>query len=215
MKVFSSWSGGKDSALAAHRAIRQGHYIAYLVNFISEDGQRSRSHGVKADVLAAQARATGIPLIQAKTSWADYEQNFKGTVAGLKKKGVQGGVFGDIDLEEHREWVERVCTETGIAPLLPLWKAARHDLLAEFWKAGFESVVVANKLEERLLGRNLDKAFVDEIKKVGWDACGEAGEYHSFVTGGPLFSRRLKVTLGKREKRDGMWFLDISVEPGP
>ena len=120
MKVFSSWSGGKESALATYKATSQGHQVLYLVNFISEDGERSRSHGIKAEVLDLQAKAIGIPIVQVKTSWEDYEKNFKKVVEKLKEKGIQGGVFGDMDLEEHREWLERVCGELEIKPILPL-----------------------------------------------------------------------------------------------
>ena len=131
MRVFASWSGGKECALATHKAISQGHEVAYLVNFISEDGERSRSHGIKADVLALQAEAIGIPLIQVKTSWENYEHNFKRVARELRDKGVEGGIFGDIDLQEHRDWVERVCGEVGIKPFLPLWGMKSEELIDE------------------------------------------------------------------------------------
>ena len=102
MKVFSSWSGGKECALATHKATSRGHEVLYLLNFISEDGERSRSHGTKSGVLALQAGAIGIPLIQVKTSWENYEENFKKVARELRDQGIEGGVFGDIDLEEHR-----------------------------------------------------------------------------------------------------------------
>src|SRR3990170_4854086 len=119
MKIFASWSGGKDCALATYKAMAQGHYVSYRVNFVSEDGERSRSHGISSDALVRQAKAIGIPLIQVKTSWEEYEANFKKTIRELKKQGVEGGVFGDMDVAEHRQWVERVCGELGIKPLLP------------------------------------------------------------------------------------------------
>jgi len=214
MKVFSSWSGGKESALATYKAISQGHEVLYLVNFISEDGKKSRSHGIKASVLALQAKAIGIPLIQVKTSWGNYEENFKKVVMELKEKGVEGGVFGDMDLEEHREWVEKVCSELQIKPLLPLWRIEPGELLAEFWQGGFKAIVVATKLAERLLGRSLDEAFLEEIQEFNSHPCGEAGEYHTFVFDGPIFRRPLEVIPNKKEKRDSMWFLEISVQSG-
>jgi len=212
MKVFASWSGGKESALATYKAISQGYQVSYLVNFISEDGERSRSHGIKAEVLRLQAEATGIPLMQVKTSWEDYEENFKKVVTELKEKGMKGGVFGDMDLEEHREWIERVCAELEIEPLLPLWKMETEKLLTEFWQSGFKAIVIATRLEDSLLGRSLDKAFLEEIKRFGSHPCGESGEYHTFVTDGPIFQRPLEVTKGKRERRDNVWFLDISAK---
>ena len=212
MKVFASWSGGKESALATYKAILQGYQVLYLVNFLSEDGKRSRSHGIKAEVLDLQSEAIGIPIVQVKTSWENYEENFKKVVTELKEKGIEGGVFGDMDLEEHREWIERVCAELGIKPLLPLWGIGPGELLANFWGLGLKAVTVATRLDESLLGRNLDKAFLAEIQKFGSHLCGESGEYHTFVTNGPIFKKLLKVTQGKREKRDDVWCLEISVE---
>jgi len=212
VKVFSSWSGGKECALATHRAISQGHQVLYLVNFISEDGERSRSHGIKASVLALQAEAIGIPLIQVPTSWENYEQNFKEVVRELKDKGIEGGVFGDMDLEEHREWVERVCSETGIKAFLPLWGTEADELVDELLKLGFKAMVIATILEEDLLGKVLDKALVSQIAKLGSHPCGERGEYHTFVTAGPIFKRAIKVIQGEKGKRDNAWFLEVSAE---
>jgi diphthine-ammonia ligase len=212
VKVFSSWSGGKECALATYKAISRGHEVLYLLNFISEDGKRSRSHGTKASVLALQAEAIGIPLIQVKTSWESYEENFKKVVRELRDKGIEGGVFGDIDLEEHREWVERVCSEVGIKALLPLWGIKAEELIEELLKLKYKAIVVATRLEENLLGKVLDKALVRQISKLGSHPCGESGEYHTFVTDGPIFRRALKVTRGESKKIDNMWFCEISAE---
>ena len=212
MKVFSSWSGGKECALATYKAISQGHEVLYLLNFVSEDGQRSRSHGIKATVLALQAEAIGIPLIQVMTSWENYEENFKKAVGELKNKGIEGGVFGDMDLEEHREWVERVCSEVGIKAFLPLWGIKAEELIEEFLKLKFKATIVATRLEETFLGKVLDKALVRQISKLGSHPCGENGEYHTFVTNGPIFRKALKVTRGERKERDNVWFWDISAE---
>ena len=212
MKVFSSWSGGKECALATYKATSQGHEVPYLLNFISEDGERSRSHGTKASVLALQAEAIGIPLIQMQTSWEDYEENFKKAVRELQDKGIEGGVFGDMDLEEHREWVERVCSEVGMKAFLPLWGIKAEDLIEEFLKLKFKAIVVATRLEKNLLGKVLDKDLVRQISKLGSHPCGENGEYHTFVTDGPIFRRALKVTGGESKKRDNIWFWEISAE---
>lgn len=211
MKVFASWSGGKESTLATYKAISQGHEVLYLVNFVSENRDKSRSHGIKADVLESQSRAIGIPMVQVRTSWEDYEENFKKVGKELKKKGIQGGVFGDMDLEEHREWLERVCGQLEIKPILPLWGIGPEELLANFWSLGFKAIVVATKLDQSLLGRNLDKASLNEIKKFGCHPCGESGEYHTFVFDGPIFKTPLEVIPGKKEKRDNVWFLEISI----
>ncbi|MDD5095122.1 MAG: diphthine--ammonia ligase [Dehalococcoidia bacterium] len=211
MKVFASWSGGKDCTLATYKAIAAGHEVVCLLNFISEDGERSASHGIKASVLALQAKAIGIPMIQVKTSWEGYEGNFKKAMGVLKETGVEGGVFGDIYLQEHKDWIERVCNEAGMQTTFPLWGSKTLDLILEFIDLGFESLVVATKLEESLLGKKLDRNLINRLIEMESDPCGEGGEYHTLVTAGPIFhNKRLEIVYGKREMKDGVWFLDVS-----
>lgn len=212
MKVFSSWSGGKDCALAMYRAISQGHEVLNLLNFISEDGNRSRSHGIKASVLALQAQAIGVPIIQVKTSWEDYEDNFKNVVRELKDKGIEGGVFGDMDLEEHRQWVERVCGEVGVKPLLPLWSMKSDELIEEFLRLKFKAIVIATRLEKDFVGKVVDEALVKRIGELGCHPSGENGEYHTFVIEGPIFKRTLNITGGETKARDGVWFWEVSTK---
>jgi len=214
VNVFASWSGGKECSLATYKAISQGYQVSYLVNFVSENGERSRSHGILARTLELQAKAIGIPIIQVKTSWEDYEANFKKVVMELKEKGISGGVFGDINLEEHRQWVERVCGELGIKPVLPLWGLESEKLLREFSALGFKAKVVATKLDKSLLGRDVDETLIAEIQRFNCHPCGESGEYHTFVSDGPIFERPFRVIPGRKEKRDGVWFLEILVQSG-
>ena len=150
--VFCSWSGGKDCCLALYRAINNGLDVQYLVNTVSEDGQRSRSHGVFSEVIRMQSQALGIPIVQGRTTNENYEEVFVGMLKGLKQKGVEGGVFGDIDYPPHREWEENVCRRAGMQAYLPLWQEDQQSLVEEFIDAGFESVIVTAKdltLEER------------------------------------------------------------------
>jgi len=217
MNLFVSWSGGKDSALAAYRARQQGHRIAYLLNCVTEDGVRSRSHGLPAEVIRLQAQAMRIPLIQVQTTWEEYEAHFKDAIRMLLRAGVTGGVFGDMAIDEHREWVERVCVEVGISPFLPLWGDDPERLLEEFWAAGFRAVVVASRIDPGWLGRPLDRALVAEIRARGAHPCGEMGEYHTLVTEGPLFQKRLILqppdadALASVHRHQGVWFLDVRV----
>lgn len=210
-----SWSGGKDSALALWRRWREQGPPAALVTMLIEDGERSRSHGLRLDVLRAQAAALDVPLELRATSWRDYEANFVAVLNDLKHdRGVTAAVFGDIDLEPHREWCVRVCEKVELACLHPLWLAQREDLLAEFLDAGFRTRLVAvqdGKLDPALLGREIDAALLDEFRRAGIDLCGENGEYHTVVTAGPCFRREVRLVPGERVLRDGYWFLDFEV----
>jgi len=180
---------------------------------VTEDGQRSRSHGLAAKWLQMQAQAIGIPLIQRRTTSTDYEAEFKSTLLALKQEGITAGVFGDIDFNAHREWIDRVCSETGITPFLPLWEESQNKLLREFIDLGFEAVVVATRadlLGEEWLGRKLDSDFLADLAKLeNITLCGEAGEYHTLVIDGPLFQKRIEIIEASKILRDGHWFLDI------
>ncbi len=213
MQVVASWSGGKDSCLACYRAKLNGLDISCLVNFINETGERSRSHGIRAELLRAQAGAIGIPIVQRRTTWETYELEFKKIISELKQSGTEGGVFGDIDLQEHRDWIERVCAEVGIKPILPLWGIRRDKLLEDFINAGFKAVVVTTKadlLGEEWLERTVDKTLIKDLGHQSIDLAGEAGEYHTFVVDGPLFKKRIKILKSNKILRENYWFLDIS-----
>lgn len=214
LKAFVSWSGGKDAALSYHRVMEKFH-VTHLLNMVAEDGKVSRSHGIRTGVLRMQSQAMGLHIVQPKSSWETYEEEFKKTLANLKSKGVEAGIFGDIDLEEHREWVERVSKESGIKAVLPLWgEKKREDLIEELIEAGFETVVVATKkdlLGLEWLGRRIDRDFVRDISKVeGVDMSGEGGEYHTLVLSGPIYEKRIKILKSEKVTRDRNCYLDIS-----
>ena len=215
-QVFASWSGGKDSCLACYRAIASGLKVRYLANTVTEDGKRSRSHGLPAEVLQVQSQAVGIPLVQRRTTWDNYEAEFKSMLRTFKQEGVNGGVFGDIDFEEHRQWVERVCQEVDIVPHLPLWGESQNKILRDFIDLGFEAVIIATKADlfgREWLGQRIDLNFIkhlDELKETkDITPCGEAGEYHTLVIDGPLFKKRMEILKTRKVFRDTHWFLDI------
>src|SRR4051794_22942072 len=115
--VFCSWSGGKDSAFALHEAARAGARPRLLVSMMTEGGERSRSHGLTRGMLSAQAAALGLPIRSGAASWAGYEEVFSRVVKeATEEAGTAIGVFGDIDMQDHRDWVERVCGEIGVRP---------------------------------------------------------------------------------------------------
>lgn len=211
--VFCSWSGGKDSAFALHEAVRAGAEPGLLVSMMVEGGERSRSHGLSREVLAAQAAAVGLPIEFGAASWSGYEAEFLRLLEGaIAAGGPRVGIFGDIDMQDHRDWVERVCGLVGAAARLPIWQRDRRALMDEVLAAGFRAVIVAVReeaLPARLLGRTIDAALVAEIERHGADAAGENGEYHTLVVDGPLFRRPLAVECGERSLRDGVWFTDV------
>ncbi len=214
MKAFCCWSGGKDSAFSFYKAIQDWDIkVVYFLNMISEDGKRSRTHGISSELLRLQAKTIGLPIIQRRTTWKTYEKKFKKVVLEFKKKGINTGIFGDIDLQAHRDWVERVCKECGIKPLFPLWQGARKEVLQEFIYSGFKAVVVAVKadvLGSMWVGREIDEEFIEELRKLdNVDLCGEAGEYHTFVLSGPIFKKRIKILKTEKIQRDKSWFLNI------
>jgi uncharacterized protein (TIGR00290 family) len=209
-----SWSGGKDSCLAMHRAARAGARIEVLVNMKVEGGERSRSHGLRSGVIDAQARAMGIRLEGAATSWGDYEANFVGILRRLASEGIEAGIFGDIDLQAHLEWEEMVCGKAGLIPVLPIWQGGRMELVREFIVAGFRTHIVALRAESLspdYLGRPFTLELAREFEAMGIDACGENGEFHTVVTDGPLFRYPIEILPGWRVLREGYWFLDFDV----
>ena len=133
-------------------------------------------------------------------------------VRALEKAGIEAGVFGDIDLDEHREWVQRVCGFAGIVPIHPLWKSDRQDLLREFIRLGFRAqIVVINeqKLDQRFLGKMIDSQTIAEMKETGIDASGELGEYHTVVTEGPIFSAQVAIKSAGEYSHEGYRFLKL------
>jgi diphthine-ammonia ligase len=215
-QVFASWSGGKDCCLAVHRAAKQGLQVSYLLNMLNQDGERSCFHGVRADLLRAQSEALEIPILQRTTAMGSYEEEFKAAIRELCKAGVEGGVFGDIDMGEHREWVERVCQEAGVQAFLPLWHADQAQLLKEFITSGFEAIVVATRaglFAEEWIGASVDSEFAEHLlalqAEAGSSVCGEAGEYHTLVLNGPIFVRRIEITRVRTVKRGNYHFLDV------
>jgi diphthine-ammonia ligase len=208
-----SWSGGKDGCLACYQALKKGCNITRLVNFMSDKPNKVRFHGTDARLIELQAKAMGLELVQPVASWEAYERDFKATISGLKPQGVMGMVFGDIYLQVHLDWVQRVCSEIGVEALEPLWGRDTRELLSEFIDAGFEATVVTAKadiVDREWIGRRVDRAFMDYLGAKGIDYCGENGEFHTLVTGGPLFKQKINLLQSEIIDHDGYYLLDIS-----
>jgi len=179
---------------------------------LHEEGKFSRSHGVSRELLAAQAEALGIPIRFGSATWEGYEEAFKEEVRRLRAQGIAAGVFGDIDLAEHRAWIERVCGELGIEPLLPLWGEERRKLVTEFVNLGYRAMIISVRMEQLSsdwLGRELDLSALRDLEAAGVDPCGEGGEYHTFVFSGPLFAHPVDLQADGVAERDGHLQLEL------
>lgn len=204
-----SWSGGKDSCFALMEAIRFGYTPKVLLNVLNEAGKISRSHGIPAAILQAQAQAAGWPLHLISSSWQDYETNFTAALGQLKEQyQLTHAVFGDIDLQPHRDWEEKVCTAAGITAVLPLWKQNRRSLVQQMLESGIRTMIVScnEQMGEKYLGRVLDLPLIDELEAAGIDPCGENGEFHTLVLDCPLFQQPVAVAVTEKVKHEQYWF---------
>ena len=160
MRVVSLWSGGKDSCFACYKAKLQGHRIVSLINFADSYGTGSVSHGLSADIIRKQTRLIDIPFLQKAMPEKGYREAFKALIEEYKiKEGIEGIVFGDIYLQEHRDWIDKVCAELKVEAILPIWTRNTGGLIKKIIDAGFKSVVVSVKkdiLGKDWLGREID-----------------------------------------------------------
>ncbi len=215
MKVVALWSAGKDSCFACYKAKLGGHEIVSLLNFASANGKNSISHGLSAQIIRKQAEMTGINFLQKTMSAKNYENDFKALILELKKKKkIEGIVFGDIYLKEHKDWIDRVCGEIKINPVMPLWGKDTKELADEIIKDGFKAIIVATRKEvlgKEWLGREIGPGLMKEFKRFGnVDLCGEKGEFHTFVYDGPMFRKPVRFTAGKKILKNNHWFLTIT-----
>jgi diphthine-ammonia ligase len=173
------------------------------------DPSISNFHMIRSDMLDAQSQAIGIPIAKWTTSPDTYEQEFKKALLQMKAKGVGGIVTGDVfDVALHEAgWLDRICKEVGLTPVRPLWHRDTQQILEEFINAGFKATlvrVITNLLSMDWLGREINKKFLDDLLKLGTvDPCGENGEFHTFVTDGPLFKKRIEILESEKVKLNG------------
>ncbi len=208
--IGCSWSGGKDSCYALMQAIDQGHELKALVNMMNENGKISRSHGLPLAILQEQAQKLGVPIVVTPTSWNDYRENFINALLNVRDRyGVQSMVFGDIDLQPHRDWEEMVCQESGLSALLPLWQQNRRVLVNQMIENGINAMIVScnTQMGERFLGRTITHELADELEGMGIDACGENGEFHTVVIDCPLFESAIELPSYKKVLHENYWFL--------
>ena len=208
----ASWSGGKDSCFACWKAGSQGLKVSHLLNFINTDSTRAMSHGLDRKLIALQAQAVGLPILQQEVTWETYEAGFKAALDKLRPKGITGLITGDIYLQEHKDWIDKVCGESGVKAVLPLWGMDSAQLLTDFIEAGFKAIMVSVKAEffgKEWLGREVDSNLISELNQLNIDVCGEAGEFHTFVYDGPMFKKPIKIGRSVPIARDNHYTLDI------
>jgi diphthine-ammonia ligase len=213
--ILCSWSGGKDSCFALMKAIEAGYSPRVLLNVLNEEGRISRSHGIPSEVLKQQAAAAGLPVHLISSSWQEYERHFTSALSFLRQEyNLSHAVFGDIDLQPHRDWEEKVCANAGLTAVLPLWQKDRKELVMQMLDAGIETIIVScnETMGERFIGQMITPALVEELESLNIDPCGENGEYHTLVLNSPLFSQRINATIVAKLKHEGYWFGKIEGE---
>ncbi|MBA4198910.1 MAG: adenosine nucleotide hydrolase [Chitinophaga sp.] len=209
-----SWSGGKDSCFALMQAIQQGYTPKVLLNVLNEEGKISRSHGIPSAVLKAQAAAANLPMHLISSSWNDYEKNFTAALTALRNQyQLTHAVFGDIDLQSHRDWEEKVCANASLTAVLPLWQQERKSLVMQMLASGIETMIVScnEPMGERFLGKIITAALVEELESLGIDACGENGEFHTLVLHCPLFTQPIKVQTTDKILHSHYWFTALEL----
>jgi uncharacterized protein (TIGR00290 family) len=185
-----------------------------LVTMFNEDGARSRSHGLRPDVLNAQADRLGLPLFAGRGSWATYESDYRQALEDAKSLDITHVIFGDIMYESNRVFPERVCAAEGLTAVEPLWNESTAALFREFVATGADARIVTVRdgvLDASWLGRRLTVSLLDDLERRGVDPCGEHGEYHTVVLDAPLFSSPVQVTWGEQVLRSGCLAIDCAL----
>lgn len=224
-KAVFCWSGGKDSAFALFRTIREGRFeVVGLLSTMNQLHGRLSMHGVREGLIEAQAASIGIPLekvwVQEGTN-PEYEKAMEEKLLSFKERGVSHVLFGDIFLEDLREYREKNLARVGLQAAFPIWKMDTRELIRSFLNEGFETILCCindSYLREEFLGRKIDAAFLADLP-AHVDPCGENGEFHSFCYAGPVFRNRIDFKTGEKVFRSlaefgasgegGFWYLDL------
>jgi diphthine-ammonia ligase len=209
-----SWSGGKDCCSALHRVADQFEVAAALTMF-DEEGARSRSHGLRPELVAAQVDRLGLADVSRRCSWDTYDSAFASGLEELAASGITHVIFGDIMFDDHRAWTEERCARAGLTAVQPIWGEPTDRMLREFLASGSEAMIVtarASYLGPSWLGRRLTLSMADELAALGVDPCGERGEFHTLVVNSPLFARPLGVRACGHVLRSGCWALDLEID---
>ena len=214
-KILISWSSGKDSAWMLHLLRRQAQFeIAGLLTTLNREFDRVAMHAVRRELLEAQAAAAGLPLWTVPLPWPCSNEDYERVMRDLCRKAVAAGIqavaFGDLFLQDIRNYRETQLAGTGLEPLFPLWLRPTDELAREMIAGGLRAKLTCidpKKLAPSFAGRE----FADILRELpeGIDACGERGEFHTFAYAGPMFARAIPIRLGEVVERDGFVFADL------
>lgn len=215
-KILLSWSSGKDSSWTLHLLRRDYQYeIAGLLTTVNAAFNRVAMHSTRHELVEAQARAARLPLITVPLPWPCSNEEYERIMAKVCAKAVADGVsaiaFGDLFLADIRAYRERQLQGTGLEPVFPLWQLPTDRLAREMIAGGLRAKLVCvdpKKLSSEFAGRDFDEQLLADLPP-NVDPCGENGEFHSFVYGGPMFGPEIPVVTGERVERDGFCFCDV------
>ena len=218
-KVLLSWSSGKDSVWALHLLRQQPdvEVVALLTSFNSAAG-RVAMHAVRRSLVDAQAGRTEIPQWSVDLPWpcsnAEYEERMRGVCQRAFAEVITAVAFGDLFLQDIRDYRERQLLGTGLQPLFPVWEIPTAQLARDMIAAGVKAKITCidpAQVDRTFAGRDFDQALLDSLPP-GVDPCGENGEFHTFVYDAPVFSRPIEVRMGEIVERDGFVFADVVPE---
>lgn len=202
-----NWSGGKDSALALYHCLQDPEIeIKYLVTTINDAADRISMHGVRTELLVKQAESIGIPLYQVRLpempDMETYDNTMRRHLDFFKSEGITHSIFGDIFLEDLKQYRDARLAEAGMTGVYPLWKRDTNELLNEFFSLGFGTVIacVQERLE-RIVGQEITPELVMSLPD-DVDVCGENGEFHTFAFKGPIFKNEIKYQTGEKVYRE-------------
>jgi uncharacterized protein (TIGR00290 family) len=223
VKILVSWSTGKDSAWTLH-VLKQRYpgAAAALLTTTNEAFDRVAMHAVRRELLEAQAHAAGLPLHVLPLPWpcsnAQYESIMSGAVGGFAAAGFTHVAFGDLFLEDVRNYRITRLAGSGLEPLFPIWKTkTTKELAEEMVSAGLQARLTCidpRKLDRTFAGRIFDRSLLADLP-ASVDPCGENGEFHSFAFAGPMFQHPIPNQLGEIVERDGFVFADVELGTGP
>lgn len=215
-KILLSWSSGKDSVWALHLLRQQPDIeVAALLTSFNSAADRVAMHAVRRVLVDTQASRTGIPQWSVDLPWpcsnAQYEERMRGVCQRALAEGITAIAFGDLFLQDIRDYRERQLQGTGLEPLFPGWEIPTTKLARDMIAAGVKAKITCvdpAQVDRTFAGRDFDQALLDSLPP-GVDPCGENGEFHTFVYDAPVFSSPIAVSMGEIVERDGFVFADV------